>query len=217
MADRSDRDFPRNRHGGRGRHWPDDEGRSQRPRQRDVPYYADDTRSDRWSERTENPRFEPDYDPYPQGKEDTDDFADFPGWRGRRYGNPYGAGERHFDYDRTRHGFAGRAPGYQSYSDRDLRFRGGSDELGPHRGKGPRGYNRSDVRIEEDVNDRLTDHAGLDASEIEVSVAGGEVTLNGFVAERRDKREAEDCAEDVYGVSHVQNNLRVDPARFGPR
>jgi hypothetical protein len=78
-----------------------------------------------------------------------------------------------------------------------------------HRGRGPKGYTRSDERIREDVSDRLTDDALVDASYVEVSVAGGEVTLNGFVDSRTAKRRAEDCAEDVTGVSHVQNNLRV--------
>lgn len=80
---------------------------------------------------------------------------------------------------------------------------------GQHRGRGPKGYRRSDERIREDVSDRLTDDPIVDASEIEVSVAGGEVTLNGTVTSRTAKRRAEDCADSVSGVGHVQNNLRV--------
>lgn len=78
------------------------------------------------------------------------------------------------------------------------------------RGRGPKGYRRSDERIREDVNDRLTDHAYLDASDIEVSVKDGEVTLSGQVFDRTDKRLAEDVAESVSGVRNVQNNLRTD-------
>ena len=78
------------------------------------------------------------------------------------------------------------------------------------RGRGPKGYRRSDERIREDVNDRLTDHAYLDASDIEVSVKEGEVTLSGKVCDRTDKRLAEDVAESVTGVKNVQNNLRTD-------
>lgn len=80
---------------------------------------------------------------------------------------------------------------------------------GEHRGKGPRGYQRSDDRIREDVNDRLTDDDQLDASDIEVKVKDCEVTLSGFVQRREDRRRAEDCAEGVSGVRHVQNNIRV--------
>jgi osmotically-inducible protein OsmY len=51
--------------------------------------------------------------------------------------------------------------------------------------------------------------AMLDASDIEVEVSGSEVTLSGEVGSRSDKRRAEDIAEDISGVSQVQNNLRV--------
>jgi osmotically-inducible protein OsmY len=78
-----------------------------------------------------------------------------------------------------------------------------------HRGRGPKNYTRSDERIAEDVNDRLADDAYIDASDIEVSVSSGEVTLNGTVTERFAKRHAEDIVERVSGVKHVQNNLRV--------
>lgn len=81
---------------------------------------------------------------------------------------------------------------------------------GEHRGRGPRGYRRSDERIHDDVNDRLTDDPYLDASGVEVRVQGGEVTLNGRVRTREDKRRAEDIAEGVTGVTHVQNNLRAE-------
>lgn len=80
---------------------------------------------------------------------------------------------------------------------------------GQHRGRGPRGYTRSDDRIREDVNDRLTDDPFVDASEIEVTVSGCEVTLSGTVDSRMAKRRAEDIAESVSGVRHVQNNIRV--------
>jgi len=83
--------------------------------------------------------------------------------------------------------------------------------LGEHRGRGPKNYTRSDARIAEDVNDRLSDDSWLDASEIDVKVVSGEVTLAGAVHTREDKRHAEDLAERVSGVKHVQNNLRVEP------
>ena len=82
-------------------------------------------------------------------------------------------------------------------------------EMDRHRGRGPKNYTRSDDRIKEDVSDRLTDDGALDASDIEVAISGGEVTLNGHISNRWDKRRAEDIAEEVSGVRHVQNNLRV--------
>nr|WP_279479412.1 BON domain-containing protein [Aureimonas sp. SK2] len=79
-------------------------------------------------------------------------------------------------------------------------------------GRGPKGYTRSDERIHDDVNDRLTDDHYVDASDIEVTVKGREVTLSGHVPSRDQKRRAEDLAERVSGVTHVQNNLRVETA-----
>lgn len=81
---------------------------------------------------------------------------------------------------------------------------------GPHRGKGPNGYQRSDERIRELVCESLTEDDQIDASHVEVSVSHGEVTLSGTVEDRRAKREAEDCACSVLGVRDVQNLLRVD-------
>jgi osmotically-inducible protein OsmY len=83
------------------------------------------------------------------------------------------------------------------------------DQPGQHRGRGPKSYSRSDERIRDDVNDRLTDDPFLDATHVEVAVEGGEVTLTGTVSQRGDKRRAEDLADNVSGVKHVQNNLRV--------
>src|ERR1044071_1427135 len=58
---------------------------------------------------------------------------------------------------------------------------------GPFAGKGPKNYLRSDERIEEDINERLTEHSMIDASDIEVAVENGEVTLRGYVDRREDK------------------------------
>ena len=81
---------------------------------------------------------------------------------------------------------------------------------GRYRGRGPRNYRRSDERIRDDVSDRLADNDWLDASDIEVQVVGGEVTLTGTVESRYAKRLAEDIAESVSGVTNVQNSLRVN-------
>jgi hypothetical protein len=80
---------------------------------------------------------------------------------------------------------------------------------GPHSGRGPQGYRRSDERIHEEVCDRLTAHGHVDASEVEVQVKDGEVTLIGKVQDRRQKREAENVAEGVRGVVDVHNQLRL--------
>lgn len=89
-------------------------------------------------------------------------------------------------------------------------FRDDDSDERMHRGRGPKSYRRSDDRIHDDVNDRLTDDPFLDATHIDVGVADGEITLSGTVTSRADKRRAEDLADHVSGVKHVQNNLRLE-------
>ncbi len=78
-----------------------------------------------------------------------------------------------------------------------------------HAGRGPKGWKRPDDRIREDLSEQLERHPGIDASEIEVQVSQGEVTLTGTVSDRHAKRMAEDVAEHVSGVRDVQNQIRV--------
>jgi hypothetical protein len=82
-------------------------------------------------------------------------------------------------------------------------------QRGPHSGKGPKGYRRSDERLREDVSESLSADGDLDASEISVEVADGEVTLEGTVVDRPSKRHAENLAERVAGVRDVHNRLRI--------
>lgn len=84
-----------------------------------------------------------------------------------------------------------------------------------HQGRGPRNYQRNDERIKEDVHERLTRHPEIDASEIEVIVSGGEVTLQGNVDHRYSKRLAEDITEDIFGVKQVHNQIRVQGREQG--
>jgi hypothetical protein len=81
-----------------------------------------------------------------------------------------------------------------------------------HAGKGPAGYQRSDARIAEDVNDALLVNDDVDAAGISVSVNGGVVTLSGYTSTRPEKRLAEELAEFVPGVTDVKNELQIRPA-----
>lgn len=78
---------------------------------------------------------------------------------------------------------------------------------GPHAGKGPKGYERSDDDIRKEINHRLAQNGQLDASGIYVSVIDCEVTLTGTVNSRQAKRLAEDIADSVFGVRDVHNEL----------
>jgi len=78
-------------------------------------------------------------------------------------------------------------------------------------GKGPKGYMRSDERIREEVCELLS-QGYLDASDIEVEVKDGEVTLTGSVYDRRTKRLAEEIAESASGVKDVDVKLKIKRA-----
>lgn len=80
---------------------------------------------------------------------------------------------------------------------------------GGHRGRGPKNYTRADQRILEDVCERLTEDDHIDASDIEVQVSDGVVTLTGSVDVRSMKHHAEDVAEACGGVRDVENRIRV--------
>ncbi|MGK7650966.1 MULTISPECIES: BON domain-containing protein [unclassified Roseovarius] len=167
----------------------------------------------------------------PRGQRD--EWRDPPGRYAGGMSDSYGHGAMPFDEPRAGYGPYARPdraerqrdrhlPEHQQGEDRGFLDRAG-DEIASwfgdeaaharreedHRGRGPKGYVRSDARIDEDVHERLTDDPYVDASEITVSVSDREVTLDGTVDSRRAKRRAEDCAHDVSGVTHVQNNLRV--------
>ena len=147
-----------------------------------------------------------------------------PGTFGASYGGGSGTygggagGSQGYGEDYREHGYAGRQNerGFLQragdevaswFGDEDAARRREQD----HRGRGPSDYTRSDERIREDANDRLTEDWRIDASRISVAVKDGEITLSGMVSRRDDKRRAEDIVEDLSGVKHVQNNLRVDP------
>lgn len=84
---------------------------------------------------------------------------------------------------------------------------------GIFRGKGPKNWVRSDARIRDEVCELLANDPEIDATDIEVTVKDGEVTLSGTVDDRHTKRLAEHVLDDVLGVKDVHNQLRVARAR----
>jgi osmotically-inducible protein OsmY len=83
-------------------------------------------------------------------------------------------------------------------------------EMG-YSGRGPRGYQRGDERIREDICERLTEDSRIDASDVDVVVSNGEVTLTGSVRTREEKHSTETVVERIMGVREVNNNLKVRP------
>ena len=123
--------------------------------------------------------------------------------------------ERPVRDDGTQRGEAGR-PGYGSFgAERGYAPRGYDaklDRMAAQRGpaRPPRGYQRADDRIREDVCERLME-GPVDVGDVEVTVSNGEVTLSGTVEERWQKRAIEDLAGNVRGVHDVHNRVRVRP------
>ncbi len=85
----------------------------------------------------------------------------------------------------------------------------GGWQRGPNSGRGPAGYTRSDDRILDDVHGRLERDGWVDATDIELNVANGEVELRGTVETLDMRRRAEAIVDAVSGVTHVRNDLRV--------
>jgi len=157
---------------------------------------------------------------YGQGSRSYTDRMNYPS--GYRSGQSYNESNRSYDYDRgydrgEDRGWWDRASDEVAswFGDEEAERRRRMDAQQQHRGRGPKNYRRSDERIKEDVNDRLSDDNYLDASDVEVMVTNAEVTLTGTVHNRNDKRRAEDLAESVSGVRNVENRLRVKQSNYG--
>lgn len=138
--------------------------------------------------------------------------------RGGRYGSSYPERERGYMGGREQYGeergWLDKASDEVSswFGDEEAERRREMDARwgGQHRGRGPRNYIRSDDRIKEDINDRLTDYPYIDATDIDVQVKNGEVVLSGNVESRYEKRLAEDITDDISGVKNVENRIRVE-------
>lgn len=130
---------------------------------------------------------------------------------------PYGGGQQHraYEYDPGHKGMPQHFSAQQSYSYPGVSSAAGQGtSQGRYTGKGPKGYKRSDEQICEEANQRLERNGDVDASEVEVSCNAGTLILRGKVEDRRAKREAENCVEDIYGVHDVMNELKVDRGFF---
>jgi hypothetical protein len=194
------RDEPRYGEGERPRFSPDWSREDERPRYSDEPYYARNRErsgpedywrrgpqgGDRrmWEQRARNWMPREQYEL--AERSEPGDYYD-PDW-------PYQRGR---ETERAGHE---RQSGYRSES---------WMLHGPHTGRGPKGYKRSDQQICEEACQRLERDGEIDASDIEVSAEDGILRLRGTVPDRRTKRRAEECVESIYGVRDVMNELRV--------
>jgi hypothetical protein len=123
------------------------------------------------------------------------------GYGGSGYGGAYPVGGQPSHYP----GFMGTGAYWESHRPQGQQY--GNQGFA---GRGPKGYKRADDRIHEEICERLTRHPGIDASEIDIKVKNGEVTMSGRVHDRRFKRMAEDEVEMISGVKDVHNEIKVD-------
>jgi hypothetical protein len=86
-----------------------------------------------------------------------------------------------------------------------------ADPLAARSPSGPKGWQRRDDRIREDVCIHLTDDGYVDASDIDVVVHEGEVILTGTVRDRPQRDRAIRIAELTRGVVDVISRVRVAP------
>jgi osmotically-inducible protein OsmY len=84
---------------------------------------------------------------------------------------------------------------------------------GDQTGRGPTGYHRPDDSVREEIVERLVRDPWIDATDVEVRVKDRVVTLDGVLADRRQRRMAEDVAWSVYGVENVNNEIHVNDHR----
>ena len=135
-------------------------------------------------------------------------------WRGEAGRPGYGAFGPERGYNQG--GYGGRGAYDRGYTPRSYDAKLDRME-GRQRGpvRPPRGYQRADERIREDVCERLME-GPVDVGDVEVTVSNGEVTLSGTVVERWEKRAIEDIAGNVRGVHDVHNRVRVRPMEDRP-
>jgi osmotically-inducible protein OsmY len=74
---------------------------------------------------------------------------------------------------------------------------------------GPKGYQRSDERLREDISERLMQAREIDSSDVTVAVSGAKLVLEGTVPERWMKHAIEDLADICPGLQDIENHIRV--------
>ena len=130
-----------------------------------------------------------------------DDWQDLEAERLRRLRDRERGDFGQADYS-NQYGYDPRArAGYRTFDE------GAGREVGPDVRR-PRRDGPSDRVLWAVITERLDAHRRLDLRDVEVLVRDAEVTLNGTVRHKEDKRRIEDIA-DIEGVRHLQNNLRV--------
>lgn len=132
-----------------------------------------------------------------------------PGFTGGGYGWGEGSRSQHLplegDYSDE------SALSYEDQVRRDYRAggEGGVSRARRRYPPGPKGYQRSDERLKEDISERLYAAYHVDSSEVTIEVRAGKVTLEGMVPSRQMKHAIEDMVDVCPGVTEIDNRIRV--------
>jgi osmotically-inducible protein OsmY len=144
---------------------------------------------------------------------------------GQRYGGMDSGGYRDSDYlgrGSQRGGYGGPidasghgGTGYGSNEYGSSYGRSGSMGQGASQRRGPKGWQRTDERLKDDICERLYHTRHIDSSEVTVDVKDGKVTLEGTVPQRGMKHALEDLIDACPGVKDIDNRVRVSPEGGG--
>ena len=134
---------------------------------------------------------------------------------GGEYDRDYGREQQGHPGDRPRSsgGYSGSYYGSDGYGSEVDYSASGSAPLS-YRGRGPKGYVRSDERLREMICERLTDDPDIDASDVSIEVKNQVVKLSGSVNNRRSKYEIEELIEYIGGVQDIDNQLRLQSSQL---
>lgn len=139
--------------------------------------------------------------------------------RARYFQNDYDRNRGNFDPDIEMHDgrgeehyrkACGNSHAFDQYEEAEERFRRkDQDDRIDHYGKGPKGWTVADDRIHDDACEALFDDWNIDATDVEVEVSAGVLTLKGTVGSRFEKRESGRVVENIRGVCDVKNELFI--------
>jgi len=126
--------------------------------------------------------------------------------QGQRYGQPYGPqyGQPQGQQYGPRYGQQSRQQPYGND-----RYSGYPDTRARRFTTGPKGYQRSDERLKEDICERLMESHYIDSSDVSVEVRGARVVLEGTVPSRHMKHAIEDLVDACPGVQDIDNRVSV--------
>jgi osmotically-inducible protein OsmY len=129
-----------------------------------------------------------------------DDAPSYGDWQRHSTGATSGA--------RGQEGFGN--PGENTWGEEQFRAERREEQGRRQTNNGPRARRKSDESLGQEIREILTADPELEATDVEVEVEGGAVTLRGAVVDSDARLLAEELVEILSGVREVHNRLRVE-------